>query len=131
LLKTASVLVHASLWEGMPNVVLEAMAARLPVIGTAIEGTEDLVIPDQTGWLVPPGDPDALASALLEAAESPDRCVRYGEEGRLRVENDFSLDKTVEAYEHLWAGILGFRLPDKLETSTDASEDKSHDNPWP
>ena len=79
LLKTASVLVHASLWEGMPNAVLEAMAARLPVIGTAIEGTEDLVIPGQTGWLVPPGDSEALSGALLEAAESPDRCVRYGE----------------------------------------------------
>ena len=64
LLKTANVLVHPSLWEGMPNAVLEAMAARLPVIGTAVEGTEDLVIPGQTGWLVPPGDPDALSGAL-------------------------------------------------------------------
>ncbi len=53
LLRSANVLVHASLWEGMPNVVLEAMAARLPVVGTAVEGTEDLVIPGQTGWLVP------------------------------------------------------------------------------
>ena len=122
LLKTASVLVHASLWEGMPNAVLEAMAARLPVIGTAIEGTEDLVIPGQTGWLVPPGDPEALSGALLEAAESPDRCVRYGEQGRLRVEKDFSLDRTVEAYEHLWAGILGFRLPGQLKASADSDK---------
>ena len=64
LLKSADVLVHASLWEGMPNAVLEAMAARLPVIGTAVEGTEDLVVPGQTGWLVPPHDEAALSHAL-------------------------------------------------------------------
>jgi glycosyltransferase involved in cell wall biosynthesis len=110
LLKTANVLVHASLWEGMPNVVLEAMAARLPVIGTAVEGTEDLVLPGQTGWLVPPADPEALARALIEAADSPECCRRFGEEGRLRVEREFSLETTVEAYERLWAGILGLQL---------------------
>jgi starch synthase (maltosyl-transferring) len=130
LLKTASVLVHASLWEGMPNVVLEAMAARLPVIGTTIEGTEDLVIHGRTGWLVPPGDLDALTSALLEAAESADRCVRYGEQGRLRVDANFSLDRTVAAYERLWAGILGFRLPDELEVPGDSTENKDPHTGW-
>ena len=71
LLKTADVLVHASLWEGMPNVVLEAMAAGLPVIGTAVEGTEDLVVPGQTGWLVPPREPQILSRVLIEAVDSP------------------------------------------------------------
>ena len=64
-------LVLASLWEGMPNVVLEAMAARRAVVATAVEGTEELVLPRQTGWLVPPRDPDSLAQALLEAARTP------------------------------------------------------------
>ena len=63
LLKSANVLVQPSLWEGMPNAVLEAMAARLPVIGTAVEGTEDLVVPGETGWLVPPGNPQTLSRA--------------------------------------------------------------------
>jgi glycosyltransferase involved in cell wall biosynthesis len=126
LLKTANVLVHASLWEGMPNAVLEAMAARLPVIGTAIEGTEDLVVPGQTGWLVPPHDPIALSEALLEAAKSRDRCIRYGQQGRLRVEQKFSLATTVEAYEHLWAGILGLQLPGKPVSCTDSSENKDY-----
>jgi len=116
LLKSADVLVHASLWEGMPNAVLEAMAARRPVIGTAVEGTEDLVIPGRTGWLVPPRDVAALCGALIEAADSAEYRRRYGEAGRLRVEQEFSLDRTVAAYEHLWAGILGFRLPN-TETS--------------
>jgi starch synthase (maltosyl-transferring) len=111
LLKAADVLVLPSHWEGMPNVVLEAMAARRAVVGTAVEGTEDLVIPGRTGWLVPPRDPAALAQALDEAAEDPGRCRRFGEAGRLRVEREFSLDAVVAAYERLWASVLGPRLP--------------------
>jgi glycosyltransferase involved in cell wall biosynthesis len=120
LLKSADVLVHASLWEGMPNAVLEAMAARRPVVGTAVEGTEDLVVPGRTGWLVPPGDVAALRRALIEAADSPEYRRRYGEAGRLRVEQEFSLDRTVAAYEHLWAGILGYRLPNTESSRTDS-----------
>ena len=78
LLGAADVLVLASLWEGMPNVVLEAMAARRAVVATAVEGSEDLVTPGQTGWLVPPHDPPALGQALLEAASDPARRRRYG-----------------------------------------------------
>jgi len=120
LLKSADVLVHASLWEGMPNAVLEAMAARRPVIGTAVEGTEDLVVPGRTGWLVPPRDVAALCRALIEAADSPEYRHRYGEAGRLRVEQEFSLERTVAAYEHLWAGILGYRLPNTESSRTDS-----------
>jgi starch synthase (maltosyl-transferring) len=108
LLQSADLLVHSSLWEGMPNAVLEAMAARRPVVATAVEGTEDLVVPGQTGWLVPAGDAAALSRALIEAADSPECRRRYGEAGRLRVEEVFSLETTVSAYERLWAAILGF-----------------------
>jgi starch synthase (maltosyl-transferring) len=111
LLKTADVLVQPSLWEGMPNAVLEAMAASRPVIGTAVEGTEDLVIPGQSGWLVPPGEVPSLVHALVEAADSPGCCRRYGVAGRRRVEQVFSLERTLGAYESLWARILGFQAP--------------------
>jgi glycosyltransferase involved in cell wall biosynthesis len=121
LLKAADVLVLASHWEGMPNVVLEAMAARLPVIGTAVEGTEDLVLPGRTGWLVPPRDPEALARALIEAVDAPESCRQYGEEGRLRIEREFSLETTLKAYERLWAGVLGLQLPTKDASCTEPS----------
>ena len=111
LLKAADILVHTSLWEGMPNAVLEAMAAGRPVIGTSVEGTEDLVVPGQTGWLIPAQEPDALSRALIQAVDSPDVCRRFGEAGRIRVEQHFSLATTVAAYEQLWAGVLGFQLP--------------------
>lgn len=108
LLKAADVLVLPSFWEGMPNVVLEAMAARRAVVGTDVEGTSELVVPGQTGWLVPAGDPRTLARALKEAAGDPDRVRRFGEAGRARVVENYSPERVVEAYERLWAGLLGF-----------------------
>jgi len=107
LLKTADLLVLPSLWEGMPNVVLEAMAAALSVVATAVEGTEDLVIPGQTGWLVPPGQPEPLAEALIEAAADMTLRLRFGRNGRSRVEAEFTPERVVAAYEALWARILG------------------------
>lgn len=108
LLKTADVLVLPSHWEGMPNVVLEAMAARLPVVATAVEGTEELVIPGQTGWLVPPGRWEPLGAALLDAAADPDRARRFGEAGRIRAEAEFSIDRVVQLYDELWSIVLGY-----------------------
>jgi glycosyltransferase involved in cell wall biosynthesis len=107
LLKTADALVLPSLFEGMPNVVLEAMAARRAVIATAVEGTEDLVVPGRTGWLVPPRDPVALARALLEAAADPALCRHFGEAGSERIRAEFSLEAMSDRYQSLWADLLG------------------------
>lgn len=109
-LRAARFLVLPSLWEGMPNVVLEAMAAQLPVVGTDVEGTRDLVLPGSTGWLVPPGDPRRLAIALEEAAADPERRGRYGQAARDRVENHYALSAVVEAYDRLWSRLLGFQV---------------------
>ena len=112
LLRAADLLVLPSLWEGMPNVVLEAMAARRAVVATAVEGTEDLVVPGATGWLVPPTDAGALARALLDAMSDPDRLRRFGEAGRARVESQFTPGGLVDAYARLWAGVLGYERPE-------------------
>jgi starch synthase (maltosyl-transferring) len=111
LLAAADMLVLPSLWEGMPNVILEAMAAGLPVIGTAVEGTDELVIPGESGWLVPTHDPAALAATLIDAANSPETAKRFGQAGYCRIKEHFSLDATVRAYEKLWAGLLRLKLP--------------------
>jgi len=108
LLKSADLLVLPSLWEGMPNAVLEAMAAGRAVVASAVEGSEDLVTPGRTGWLVPPGEPGPLADALLDADADPDRLRRYGAEARARVAAEFTPEAAVHAYERLWGGLLGY-----------------------
>jgi glycosyltransferase involved in cell wall biosynthesis len=111
LLKAANLLVLPSLWEGMPNVVLEAMAARRAVVATSVEGTEDLVRPGETGWLVPPANVDSLAAALGDAASDLDRLTQYGLAGRTRVEAEFGIERVAPAYERLWARVLGLAWP--------------------
>jgi glycosyltransferase involved in cell wall biosynthesis len=66
----------------MPNVVLEALASGLPVIGTDVPGTRDLVEPDRTGYLVPPADPGRLASVVERLIDRPELVRQLGENSR-------------------------------------------------
>lgn len=77
--------------EGMPLVVLEAMAQAKPVVATAVGGTPEIVVDGETGLLVPPDDVDALAAALARLLADPELARRIGAAGRARVERDFSL----------------------------------------
>ncbi len=72
-LKGADLLVNPSLSEGLPNIVLEAMALKTPVVATAVGGVPELVRDDVTGFLVPAADPDALAEAVVRAAVTDER----------------------------------------------------------
>ncbi|WP_337173671.1 glycosyltransferase [Paludisphaera sp.] len=107
LMRGADLLVHAAHWEGMPNVVLEAMAAGLPVVATAVEGVDELVAPGETGWIVPPRDPEALAGAIRRAAADREASRRLGAAGRRRAREAFSTARMVERYEALWAAVIG------------------------
>jgi starch synthase (maltosyl-transferring) len=111
LLKAADVIVLPSRWEGMPNIILEAMAAARPVVATAVEGSVELVRAGETGWLVPPDDAPALAGAVLESAADPECNQRFGRAGRAFVERSFSLDAMTLRYEQLWARVLGLACP--------------------
>ena len=106
LLAAADLLILPSLWEGMPNVVLEAMAAGKPVIATDVEGSQELVAPGETGWLVPAGDSQALASALNEADADPSRLSRFGANAQRFVAEHCSWDRVAEAYERLWTELF-------------------------
>ena len=79
-------LVMPSFAEGLPMVVMEAMAAARPVIATYIAGTPELVQPGQTGWLVPAGDVTALAGAMAALHDTPLSVLeKMGHSGRKRV----------------------------------------------
>jgi glycosyltransferase involved in cell wall biosynthesis len=85
LLGGARALVVPSIYEGMPLVVLEAMAAGLPVVASRVSGIPEVVVDGETGWLVPPEDPAALAQALAQVYADPAEAARRGEAGRARV----------------------------------------------
>ena len=106
--------------EGMPNAILEAMAARLPVIGSAVEGTEDLIIPGQTGWLCR-RDPEAFVAPCSKQLIHLSVVCDMGQQARRRVEREFSLARTVEADEHLWGRVLGLQLPEEQASPTNSS----------
>jgi glycosyltransferase involved in cell wall biosynthesis len=96
LLAASDGFVLPSLWEGLPIALLEAMAAGLPCIATDVSGTKQVVVPDETGMLIPPGDSSALAKAMEELLADPDRARRMGEAGKRRVESLFSARNQTE-----------------------------------
>ena len=106
LFRQAGLLALSSRREALPNVVLEAMAAGLPVAATAVGGVPEMVRPARTGWLAPPGDAPALAAALGRLLADPEQCRAYGRAGRRRVVQDFSLEAMVSRHEEVWRGLL-------------------------
>lgn len=97
LLASATLFVHSTRYEGSPLVMLEAMVHGLPIVASAVGGIPDKVIPGETGWLVPPDDPDALGAAILAALREPPAILRaVGERGRDRVLAHFSLTHVVD-----------------------------------
>jgi glycosyltransferase involved in cell wall biosynthesis len=90
--------------EGLPLVVLEAMAHAKPVVATRVGGTGELVVDGETGLLVPPGDVDALAHALSELLADPLRAARMGEAGRKRVLAEFGAAAMAERVLELYDG---------------------------
>jgi glycosyltransferase involved in cell wall biosynthesis len=86
----------SSRWEGLPYVVLEAMAYGLPVVATGVDGIPEAVTAGETGLLVPAQDPRALGDALARLLAAPDERARMGAAGRARVHAEFSLDRMVD-----------------------------------
>jgi glycosyltransferase involved in cell wall biosynthesis len=106
LLALSSLLVLPSLWEGLPNVVLEAMAAGLPVVATAVGGTPELIIHNETGLLVPPQNPDALAQAIVQLLDQPEQAARMGRNGRQRAAEQFTIERMAAQTEALYNRLL-------------------------
>jgi glycosyltransferase involved in cell wall biosynthesis len=108
-LQRADALLHTSLSEGLPNVILEAMACGVPVVASEVGGTREAVRDGIDGFLVPPRDPAAAAAALAALWRDPELRRRIGEAGRAHVETDFTLlrqtDRWIELYESVTADV--------------------------
>ena len=106
LLPALDLLALSSHWEGMPNAVLEAMAAGLPVVATAVGGAPEVVVDGVTGLLVPPRDPQALAQAIAGLLSDPERRRRMGRAGRERAAAHFRVEQMVERTERLYRDLI-------------------------
>jgi glycosyltransferase involved in cell wall biosynthesis len=96
--QSADCLVNPSLYEGMSNVVLEAMACGLPVIASRVPGNDELVREGETGFLFDLQEPDSLMNAFKQLMNDRDLCARLGVNARNRVTKNFSWSKVAQAY---------------------------------
>ncbi len=99
--------VMSSAWEGMPMVLLEAAAAGLPIVATRVGGNQEVVQDGESGFLVPPRQPDSLAEAMIRLMQYPDVQRRsMGERGRAHVRANYGLERIVERWEELYREVL-------------------------
>jgi glycosyltransferase involved in cell wall biosynthesis len=106
-LRQLDVVALPSWTEGLPLVVLEALAHGRPVVATPVGGTPELVTDGVTGLLVPPRDPHALAAALRRLLDDPELARRLGEAGRERVAQDFSASKMGQRVLEIYEEVAG------------------------
>jgi len=94
-----------SLWEGFGLVLLEAMAVGRPIVASRVSAIPEIVVDGETGLLVPPRDVDTLAQALLALLRDPQRATEMGRRGRVRLEQEFTVERMVAQTEAVYEGV--------------------------
>ena len=113
ILAASDLLLLPSAWEGMPNVILEAMASRLPVVATDVEGVRELLGREAQQQIVPYGKPEAFAEKLVTLLEDPQAAARIGDQNRKRVEENFTPQRMVAGYQDLWESLVQEKVEEK------------------
>jgi len=115
LLAAADIVVHASLREGLARVLPQALIAGKPVVSYDIDGAREVVIPNETGFLIPPRDIGAMARAIQQLAADPALRDRLGQDGRRRFADPFRHERMTERIRRLYESLLqksdGLNLP--------------------
>jgi glycosyltransferase involved in cell wall biosynthesis len=106
LLAASDIFVLPSRSEALPNAVIEAMAAGLPIVASRVGGIPELITPGVNGHLVPPGDPPALAEAIVELMDRPSFAHALGWAARARAEREFSFDRMVNRVSSLYLSLI-------------------------
>jgi glycosyltransferase involved in cell wall biosynthesis len=106
LLHAMDMVVHTSLWEGLARVLPQALIAGKPVISYDIDGAREVVLPRQTGLLVPSGSVEPLAEAMIELATHPEWRIAWGAAGRERFTEQFRHQRMTEQIRRVYADVL-------------------------
>src|SRR3546814_4420960 len=101
-MRESDLMVNSSLFEGLPIALIEAAMSALPVVATDVGGSGEIVAPDVNGLLVPPGDPKALARAILAILRDEDRYAAMSKASAER-SRAFSLESCARAHMKLYA----------------------------
>jgi glycosyltransferase involved in cell wall biosynthesis len=99
ILRISDLLVSSSLWEGLPFIVLEAMAFAKPVVATRSTGTVDVISDGENGFLVPPRSPEMLADKMKWVLERPDSASAVGKAAQKTIKDRFCVEKTIPSME--------------------------------
>jgi len=97
--------VSSSLWEGLPTVIMEAMAVGVPVIATDIPGSREMISHKKNGWLVAPAAPSSLANAINELIENPQLRRQLSQAGKQSVKQ-YSIQEIAKSYKNLYDSLL-------------------------
>lgn len=103
--------------EGLPKTLLEAAACGRPLVATDVPGSRDIVVDGETGYLAPPGDPGAIAAALLRLLEDSEARRRFGGAARARVEASFSQERIADETLNLYADLIRQMSPRALASA--------------
>jgi colanic acid/amylovoran biosynthesis glycosyltransferase len=114
--RRADAFVLPSFAEGVPVVLMEAMASGVPCVTTAIAGIPELITSGRDGILVPPSDAKLLADAILLLKESPELCDRLANEGRRKVSHSYDLETNVDRLASVFARHLKSTLPSTVQS---------------
>lgn len=104
--KIIDVFALSSSWEGSPYVLKEAMAAGKPIVATDVGGNSEIVTDGETGYIVPPENPEAFVEAILKILEDKELAKKMGLAGRRRMEQYFSVEKMVQQVEELYDSLV-------------------------
>jgi glycosyltransferase involved in cell wall biosynthesis len=107
LLAASDLFVLPSLWEGLPMALIEAMASGLPVVASEVSGTVQVMLPGQTGLVVPTGSAQKLAEAIVQLVSDPGRARSMGIAARRQVVEGFSAQKQIEEHLALFSAAMG------------------------
>ena len=106
---TIDIHVHASLMDSLPNAIIESMSLAKPAVATSVGGIEEMIEHERTGLIVPPGNPDALARALLRLLREPELAQRLGEAARNRYQERYRPEVMTRKLETLFTDLISRR----------------------